>query len=79
MTEDQHRKISILATIMSKDGAAEADPGDNAWKFIVDSLGVGAMQCQVLAKKYENMMSDGNIVVNAGGLAQGLFIVGNTP
>ncbi len=88
VTEDQHHKIFILAT-MSNDGAAEVDPGDNARKFIVDSLGVGAMQHQVLVEKHNKMMSDGNIqmrqggvaflsnVVNAGGLAQGLFIVGN--
>jgi hypothetical protein len=49
------------------------------------------MQHQALAEKYIKMMTDGNLkmrqggvaflsnMVNAGGLAEGLFIVGNPP
>jgi hypothetical protein len=52
VTEDRHHEISILAT-MSKDGVAEMDLADDAQKIIVHSLGIGAMQHQVLAEKYK--------------------------
>jgi hypothetical protein len=65
------------------------DPAENAQKFTKNSLGIGAMQHQISAQEYINMMADGEMqmsqgvaasmtnVLNAGGLAQGLFIVGN--
>jgi hypothetical protein len=76
---------------MSKDGAAEMDPAKDAQKFIVNSLGIGTMQHQVSAEKYQKKMTGGDMhmrqggvafllnVINAGGLAQGLFIIGNPP
>jgi len=79
---------------MSKDGAAEMTPEDDARKFILNSLGVGAMQRQITADTFNKMTNDGDLelrrgadggvaflsnVVNAGGLAQGLFIVQNPP
>jgi hypothetical protein len=62
-------------------------------RIIIDSLGGGAMQRQVTADRFNNMIKDGGLemhrgaggvvflsnVVNAGGLAQGLFIIGNPP
>jgi hypothetical protein len=44
MTEDQHRKISILAS-MSKDGAAEMNPEDDARKVFLILLEL--VQCSV--------------------------------
>jgi hypothetical protein len=67
------------------------DPEDDAQQYIAKSLGVGAMQHQVSAEKYGKMLVDGEMqmqrggsaflsnVVDAGTLAQGLFIVGHTP
>ena len=91
MTEEQHREISILAS-MAKGGAAEMDPADNARKFLLDSLGVGAMQHHVFAEKYHKVVVDGGMQVqqyggvpflsnigNEGSLAQALFIVNNPP
>ena len=91
MTEEQHREISILAS-MTKGGAAEMDPVDDARKFLSDSLGVGAMQRHVSAEKYHKVVVDGGMqvqqdggvpflsnIVNEGSLAQALFIVNNPP
>ena len=91
VTEEQHREISILAS-MAKGGAAEMDPADNARKFLLDSLGVGAMQHHVFAEKYHKVVVDGGMQVqqyggvpflsnigNEGSLAQALFIVNNPP
>ena len=91
MTEEQHRKISILAS-MAEGGAAEMDPADDAQKFLSDSLGVGAMQRHVSAEKYHNVAVDGGMqvqqdggvpflsnIVNEGRLAQALFITNNSP
>ena len=47
VTEEQHREISILAS-MAKGGAAEMDPADDARKFLSDSLGVSAMHHKVV-------------------------------
>ena len=93
MTEDQYHEISILTSI-SKDGATEMNPVDDARKFIIDSLGVAAMQHQVTADRLNKMTNNGDLemrqgaesgvaflsnVVNADRLAQGLFIVRNPP
>ena len=91
MTEEQHRKISILAS-MAEGGAAETDPDDDAQKFLLDSLGAGAMQRHVSAEKYHKVAVDGSMqvqqdggvpflsnIVNEGSLAQALFIVNNPP
>jgi hypothetical protein len=91
VTEEQHREISILAS-MTKGGAAEMDPVDDARKFLSDSLGVGAMQRHVSAEKYHKVVVDGGMqvqqdggvpflsnIVNKGSLAQALFIVNNPP
>jgi hypothetical protein len=76
---------------MSKDCAVDMDPAEDAQKFIMISLGIGAMQHQVSAEKYQKKMTDGVMqihqggvaflsnVMNIGGLGQGLFIVGNPP
>ena len=66
MTEEQHRKISILAS-MAKGGAAEMDPADDARKFLSDSLGVGAMQRHVSAEKYHKVAVDGGMQVQQDG------------
>ena len=91
MTEEQHHEISILAS-MAKGGAAKMDLADDVRKFLLDSLGVGAMQCLVSAEKYHNVAVDGHMqvqqdgsvlflsnIVNEGSLAQALFIVNNPP
>ena len=91
MTEEQHSKIPILAS-MAKDGAVEMDPADDPRKFLSDSLGVGAMQRHVSAEKYHMVAVDGGMqvqqdggvpllsnIVNEGSLAQALFIVNNPP
>ena len=82
--------IFILAS-MSKDGAAEMDPNEDAQQYIAKSLGVGAMQHQVSAEKYDKMLTDGEIqmqqgesvflsnVLDAGVLVQRLFIIGHDP
>jgi len=77
---------------MAKGGAAEMDPADDARKFHLDSLGIGAMQRHVSAEKYHKVAVDGGMrvqqdggvpflsnIVNDGGLAQALFIVNNPP
>jgi hypothetical protein len=77
---------------MAKDGAAEMDPADNARKFLLDSLGVDAMQRHVSAEKYHKVAADGGMqvqqgggmpflsnIMNKGGMAQVLFIVNNPP
>jgi hypothetical protein len=89
VTEEQHREICILASL-AKDGAAEMDLADDAWKFLLDSLGVGAMQCHVSAEKYHKVAADGGMqvqqgggvpflsnIVNEGDMAQVLCIVNN--
>jgi hypothetical protein len=86
VTEEQHREVSILAS-MTKGGAAEMDPVDDARKFLSDSLGVGAMQRHFSAEKYHKVVVDGGMqvqqdggvpflsnIVNKGSLAQALFI-----
>jgi hypothetical protein len=86
-----YHEIFILAS-MSKDGAAaEMDPEDDAQQYIAKSLGIGAMQPQVSAEEYGKMLANGEMqmqrggsaflsnVVDAGALAQGLFIVGHAP
>ena len=91
MTEEQHRKISILSS-MPKGGAVEMDPADDAQKLILDSLGIGAMQRRVSAEKYHKVAVDGGMqvqqdggvpflsnIVNEGRLAQALFITNNPP
>lgn len=90
VTVDMYHEIFILAS-MSKDGAAEMDPEDDAQQYIAKSLGVGAMQRQISAEKYGKMLANGEMqmqpggsafmsnVVDAGALAQGLFIVGHAP
>jgi aspartate oxidase len=62
VTDEQHREISILAS-MAKGGAAEMDPADDARKFLSDSLGVGAMQCHVSSEKYHKVVVDGGMQV----------------
>jgi hypothetical protein len=49
-----YHEIFILAS-MSKDDASEIDAEDDAQQYIAKSLGVGAMQGQVSAEKYDNM------------------------
>ncbi len=91
VTEEQHRKICILAS-MAKDGAVEMDSADDARKFLLDSLGVGAMQRHVSAEKYHKVAADGGMqvqqgggvpfllnIMNEGGMAQALFFVNNSP
>ncbi len=91
MTEEQHHEICILAS-MAKNGAAEMDPADDARKFLLDSLGVGAMQRHVSAEKYHKVVADGGMqvqqgsgvpflsnIVNEGAIAQALFFVNNPP
>ena len=91
VTEEQHREISILAS-MAKGGAAEMDPADDARKFLSDSLGIGAMQRRVSAEKYHKVAVDGSMqvqqdggvpflsnIVNQGSLAQALFLINNPP
>jgi hypothetical protein len=91
VTEEQHHKICILAS-MAKDGAAETDPADDAWKFLLDSLGVSVMQRHVSVEKYHKVAADGGMqvqqgggmpflsnIVNKGGMVQALFIVNNPP
>ena len=91
MTEEQHREISILAS-MAKGGAADMDPADDTRKFLSDSLGVCAMQRRVSAEKYHKVVVDGGKrvqqyggvpfllnIVNEGSLAQALFIVNYPP
>ena len=46
---------------MSKDGAAEMDPAVDAQKFIENSLSIGALQHQISAQKYIDMMADGKM------------------
>ena len=84
MTEKQHHEISILAS-MAKGGAAELDLADDARKFLLDSLGIGAIQRHVSAVDGGmQVQQDGGVpflsnIVNEGGLAQALFIVNNPP
>ena len=90
VTKDMFHDIFILAS-MSKDGAAEMDPNEDAQQYIAKSLGVGAMQHQVSAEKYDKMLTDGEIqmqqgesvflsnVLDAGVLVQRLFIIGHDP
>ena len=66
MTEEQHREISILAS-MAKVGAAEMDPADDARKFLLDSLGIGAMQRHVSTEKYHKVAVDGGMQVQQDG------------
>ena len=90
VTVDMYHKIFILAS-MSKDSAAEMDAEDDAQQYIATSLGIGAMQRQVSAAKYDKIFADGEMqmrqggpaflsnVVDVGVLEQGLFIVGHSP
>jgi hypothetical protein len=83
VTEERHRKISILAS-MAKSGAAEMDPADDARKFLSDSLGVSAMHHKVVVDGGMQVQQDGGVpflsnIVNEGILAQALFIVNNPP
>ena len=46
---------------MSKDGAAEMDPAVDAQKVIENSRSIGALQHQISAQKYIDMMADGKM------------------